>query len=106
TAAQYSIGLVTVLFNNNKFLNVQRQQNDWFGGRQIGSDLRNPDFVRYAESFGVHAMRVKSPAELTTAIRAALERNLPALIEVPCGDMATPWPHIIKPSVREGSAEA
>ena len=99
TAAQYGIGLVTVLFNNNKFLNVQRQQNDWFGGRQIGSDLRNPDFVRYAESFGIRAMRVAEPQQLKGAIRSALELNAPVLIEVPCGDMATPWPHIIKPAV-------
>lgn len=99
TAAQYSIGLVTVLFNNDKFQNVQRQQNEWFGGRQIGSDLRNPDFVRFAESFGVHAERVSDPDKLEPAIRAALERNVPVLLEVPVGDMPTPWRHIIKPPV-------
>ncbi len=97
TAMQYNIALVTVLFNNNKFQNVQRQQNDWFGGRHIGSDLRNPDFVKYAESFGMRAQRVNSPQQLGPAIRAALETNAPALIEVPCEDMSTPWRHIIKP---------
>jgi acetolactate synthase I/II/III large subunit len=99
TAAQYGIALVTVLFNNNKFQNVQRQQKEWFGGRLIGSDLRNPDFVQYGNSFGVHTSRVTGPAELTTTIRAALERNAPALIEVPVGDMASPWPFIIRPPV-------
>ena len=99
TAAQYNLPRVTVLFNNNRFLNVQRQQNDWFGGRRIGSDLKNPDFIRYAESFGIHAQRVATPEALVTAIRAGLERNAPALIEVPCGDMTTPWPHIILPPV-------
>ncbi len=97
TAAQYGIALVTVLFNNNKFQNVQRQQNDWFGGRHIGSDLRNPDFLKFADSFGIDAVRVHTPEQLTAAIRAALGKNAPALIEVPCGDMVTPWPHIIKP---------
>jgi len=106
TAAQYNIPLVTVLFNNNRFLNVQRQQNDWFGGRRIGSDLKNPDFIRYAESFGIHAQRVATPEALVTAIRAGLERNAPALIEVPCGDMTTPWPHIILPPVGGGAAVA
>jgi acetolactate synthase-1/2/3 large subunit len=99
TAAQYGIALVTVLFNNGKFQNVQRQQREWFGGRVIGSDLRNPDFVRYGESFGVRSTRVKDPAALEIAIRAALERNAPELIEVECGDMASPWQHIIKPPV-------
>lgn len=99
TAAQYGIGLVTVLFNNNKFQNVQRQQTDWFGGRHIGSDLRNPDFVRFAESFGIRAMRVREPAALQRAIAEGIEANAPVLIEVPCEDMATPWRHIIKPPV-------
>ena len=97
TAAQYGIGLVTVLFNNNKFQNVQRQQKEWFDGRVIGSDLRNPDFVKYGESFGVRSVRVETPEKLQGAILAALERDSPALIEVPVADMASPWGHIIKP---------
>ena len=44
-----------------KFQNVQRQQKEWFGGRVIGSDLRNPDFVKYAESFGIRGVRVDGP---------------------------------------------
>lgn len=96
TAAQYNIGLVTVLFNNNKFQNVQRQQKDWFGGRLIGSDLKNPDFVKFAESFGIRATRLSTPAALKTEIAACLDRNEPALIEVNAGDMASPWPFIIR----------
>ncbi len=99
TAAQYGIGLVTVVFNGNKFQNVQRQQEEWFGGRVIGSDLRNPDFVKYGESFSVRSMRVETPEKLKKAIKAALELDEPVLIEVPVGDMASPWPHIIKPPV-------
>ncbi len=64
TAAQYGIALVTVLFNNAKFQNVQRQQKEWFGGRLIGSDLRNPDFVKYGESFGIRSVRVDGPEAL------------------------------------------
>lgn len=101
TAAQHGIALVTVLFNNDKFQNVQRQQKEWFGGRLIASDLRNPDFCKFAESFGIRAERVTSPEALRAALVAALDRNAPALIEVPCGDMASPWPFIIRPPVFE-----
>ena len=104
TAAQYGIGLVTVLFNNGKFQNVQRQQREWFGGRLIGSDLRNPDFVRYGESFGIRSIRLDGPVALEAELRAAFDRNEPALIEVQCGDMASPWPHIIKPPVTAAPA--
>jgi acetolactate synthase-1/2/3 large subunit len=103
TAAQYGIALVTVVFNNGQFQNVQRQQKEWFGGRVIGSDLRNPDFVRYGESFGVRSLRASSPEDLEAAIRDALELDRPVLIEVPCGDMASPWRHIIKPPIGAGS---
>ncbi len=96
TAAQYNIGLVTVLFNNNKFQNVQRQQKEWFGGRIIGSDLKNPDFVEYGESFGIRSSRVDAPAGLRAELDKCLARNEPALIEVPVGDMASPWPFIIR----------
>lgn len=99
TAAAYNLPLVTVLFNNNKFQNVQRQQKEWFGGRLIASDLKNPDFVKFAESFGIRAERVDRPDALEAAVKAALERRAPCLIEVPTGDMASPWPFIIRPPV-------
>ncbi len=96
TAAQYNLDLVTVLFNNNKFQNVQRQQKQWFGGRIIGSDLRNPDFVKYGESFGIRSSRVDSPGRLRDEIERCLAQRGPALIEVPVDDMASPWPFIIR----------
>ena len=96
TAAKYGIGLVTVLFNNNKFQNVQRQQREWFGGRIIGSDLKNPDFVAYGESFGIRSSRVESPEALRKELGRYLARDEPGLIEVPVGDMASPWKFIIR----------
>ncbi len=95
-AVQYGIGLVAVVFNNNKFQNVQRQQKEWFGGRLIGSDLHNPDFVRLGESFGLRSARAETPDALRKALGRCLERDEPALIEVPVGDMASPWPFIMR----------
>jgi acetolactate synthase-1/2/3 large subunit len=48
TAVHYGLNLVTIVFNNGMFGNVQRHQDEWFAGRRIGSDLTNPDFVRLA----------------------------------------------------------
>ncbi|WP_138379561.1 thiamine pyrophosphate-dependent enzyme [Luteithermobacter gelatinilyticus] len=101
TAVQYNIGLVTIVFNNNKFGNVQRQQKEWFGGRLIASDLHNPDFVKFAESFGAAAYRTNSPEGLREFIRKGLDHNGPTLIEVHVEeDMATPWEFILTPPVR------
>lgn len=87
TAVQHGIGLVTVLFNNNQYGNVQQMQRSLYGGRVIASDLVNPDFVRFAESFGARGVRVSSPRELAPALDTALATSGPTLIEVPVGDM-------------------
>jgi len=100
TAVQYNIALKTIVFNSNSFTNVQRQQRDWFGNRLIASDLRNPDFVRLAESFGAAGYRARSPEELRPVLKHALQEPGPAIIEVPVKDMATPWEFIILPRVR------
>ena len=96
TAAQYEIALVTIVFNNNSFANVLRDQQLQFGGRTLGSRLDNPDFVRLAESFGVAARRVKEPHELQRVLEAELAAARPALIEVPleAGVEQSPWPLI------------
>ncbi len=100
TAAQFNIGLVSIVFNNNKYQNVQRQQKEWFGGRLIYSDLQNPDFVSLAESFGIKGQRTDSPEGLRTLLKDALNRNEPCLIEVSVGDMAAPWKFIIREPAR------
>jgi uncharacterized protein (DUF2237 family) len=47
------------------------QQED-YGNRVIASDLANPDFVKFGESFGAAAERVRSPEELRGATPARL----------------------------------
>jgi acetolactate synthase I/II/III large subunit len=106
TAVQYQIGLKTIVFNSNSFANVQRQQREWFGNRLIGSDLRNPDFVALADAFGAASYRAKTPGELRRVLERTLGESGPVLIEVPVGDMATPWKHILFPplSAAKGAA--
>jgi acetolactate synthase-1/2/3 large subunit len=87
TAVQHRIPLVTVLFNNNQFGNVQQMQRTLYGGRIIASDLVNPDFVGFAESFGVRSARARAPEELRPLLERALASGEPALLEVQVGDM-------------------
>jgi acetolactate synthase-1/2/3 large subunit len=87
TAVQHELGLVTIVFNNNQYGNVQVMQRELYGGRIIASDLRNPDFPRLAEAFGAAAYRATSPSALDDALARAIKDGVPALIEVPVGDM-------------------
>ncbi|MCY4530230.1 MAG: thiamine pyrophosphate-binding protein [Chloroflexi bacterium] len=89
TAVKYGINVVTVLFRNDSYGNVARDLDDAFGGA-YGTDLHNPDFVKFAESFGAVGMRADDPLELETLIPLALEREAPVIIDVPFGEMPIP----------------
>ena len=87
TAVQHRIGLITILFNNNQYGNVQQMQRNLYNNRVIATDLHNPDFVKLADSFGAQALRATTPAELSHAIKLGKQTDLPTLIEVPVGNL-------------------
>jgi acetolactate synthase-1/2/3 large subunit len=96
TAVQFKIGVVTLVFNNESYGNVRRDQRQRFDGRVVASDLVNPDFVKLAESFGISAARVTSPDHFRPALEKAVADGGPYLIvvEVPRDSEATPWTFI------------
>ena len=101
TAVQYQLPLVSIVFNDRRFTNVQRQQKEWFGGRVLCSDLHNPDFVKLAEAFGAMGERIRTPAELPAALERAFAANAPAIIEVDLEDFfPSPWRYILMPQNR------
>jgi acetolactate synthase-1/2/3 large subunit len=100
TAMRHRIPLVAIVFVDGAFGNVRRIQQEQFGNRLIACDLTNPDFVKFAESFGAAGYRARSPDELRRALREAIARREPALIEVPVGAMPSPWEFIHMPRVR------
>ena len=75
TAAQYDLAVVTVLFNNNAYGNVLRDQQLRYGGSVIGAELRNPDFGALAASYGIAARHADTPDELDAAVASALGRR-------------------------------
>ena len=97
SAVQHQIALVTIIFNNNAYGNVRRDQINLYDGNDYGSELRNPDFVKLAESFGALAFRAKTPGELKKTLEKALAESGPVVIEVPCerGSETSPWKFIM-----------
>ncbi|MDP9472766.1 MAG: thiamine pyrophosphate-binding protein [Chloroflexota bacterium] len=91
TMARHQIGAVAVVFDDGAYGNVQRIQREQFNGRTIASDLRNPDFVKLAEVFGVTGRRAETPEALRTQLREAIRADEPTLIHVPVGPMPNPW---------------
>lgn len=100
TAVQHKINTVTLIFNDGAYGNVQRMQKLNYGNRVIASELRNPDFVKLAESFGAQGLRAHNPDELRQAIRRGFAADVPTVIEIPVGEMPSPWPVSMLPRVR------
>jgi acetolactate synthase-1/2/3 large subunit len=100
TAIRQRIPLTAIVFTDGYFGNVRRIQEELFGNRLIACDLANPDFVKYAESFGAAGRRARTPEDLRRALRESFRRREPTLIEVPVGPMPSPWEFIHMPKVR------
>ena len=91
TAVQYGINAVVVVFNDNAYGNVLRDQRNRFTGRTIGAELHNPDFMKLADAYGVNGVRAETPEGLEVALRQCIAHDGPSLIEVPVGPMPTPF---------------
>ena len=89
TAVQYGINVTTIVFRNDSYGNVARDLDEMFGGT-YGTDLHNPDFVKFAESFGAVGMRADEPMDLPGLIPQALALDAPVVIDVPFGDLPIP----------------
>jgi acetolactate synthase-1/2/3 large subunit len=100
TAVHHNIPLTTVIFNDHAFGNVRRLQMDNYDSRLIASDLSSPDFVSLAESFGAQGLLATSPNQLRTAIETAMLHDGPSIIEVPVGELPSPWDFVLMPKSR------
>ena len=91
TAVQQGLGVVAVVFEDGAYGNVKRMQEDLYGGRVIASELRNPDFVKLAESFDADGVRVETPDALRDAVAAAWGRRIPTVVSVSVGRFPDPF---------------
>jgi acetolactate synthase-1/2/3 large subunit len=87
TAVQERLGLPIVIFNDSTYSAVKEEQANSRGARFIGVDLVNPDYVDLAKAYRIPGVRAHSPEELEREIGAALQRDLPTIIDVPI----EPW---------------
>ncbi len=105
TAVAHGIDVVAIVMNDGAFGNVKRIQQTAYGGRMIGVELHNPDFVALARSFGMRGARAETPDQLRSALREAFAGPGPALIEIPVGELPSIW-GLIKRPPSQGVAKA
>lgn len=82
TAVQENLPLAIIVFNNHAHQMIKDQQTRNYGGRYIGVELKQPDFVELARVFGLAGFRVDSADQMKLALEAALAGGKPALLDV------------------------
>jgi acetolactate synthase-1/2/3 large subunit len=82
TAMQFGLKVIVILVNNAMFGTIRMHQELTYPGRVVATELRNPDFAAYAQSFGVPGTVVRRTEDFTPAFADALLHDGPSLIEV------------------------
>jgi len=82
TAVENKANIPIVLCNNGGFGILRHIQRQDFGERYIAVDLRNPDFVKLAESFGAEGLIVESPDQIGSSLREAFQADRPTILEL------------------------
>jgi acetolactate synthase-1/2/3 large subunit len=80
--AQWHVGVKIVLLDNNYLGMVRQWQQLFFERRYSSVELKNPDFVKIAEGFGVPGRVIERPEDLPGAIAAMLAHDGPYLLHV------------------------
>lgn len=90
TCVKNHIPVIYVIFNNSEFNVIKKFLLNNFGEHAF-MDIKNPDYVRYAEACGAKGWQVKNGAEFEAAFAEALNLNQPCIIDaVIDGDIYPP----------------
>ena len=90
TCVKNNIPVIYVIFNNSEFNVIKKFLLTNFG-EQAYMDIKNPDYVKYAESCGAKGWQVRNAAEFEAAFTEALKLNKPCIIDaVIDGDIYPP----------------
>jgi acetolactate synthase-1/2/3 large subunit len=82
TAQRLKVPFVILIWNDNGYGLIEWKQLQTYG-RCSNVRFTNPDFVKYAESFGARGYRVEKAADLLPILRRALADNTVSIIDCP-----------------------
>ncbi|MDO8691897.1 MAG: acetolactate synthase large subunit [Dehalococcoidia bacterium] len=81
TAKRIGTPFVTVVWVDGAYGLIEWKQQNAFG-RSFGVSFGNPDFVTYAQAFGLPGFRVERASDFLPTLRRALDLPEPSVIEV------------------------
>ncbi len=82
TALRINTPIIILIWNDSKYGLIEWHQMRNFG-RSSHIDFNNPDFVKYAESFGAKGYRIESTEQLLPTLQQAIADNTVVIIDCP-----------------------
>jgi acetolactate synthase-1/2/3 large subunit len=82
TAVRLELHIVVVILRDNGYGMIKWKQSQ-VGFADFGLDFGNPDFVKYAESYGAHGHRIDATGDLLPTLEKCLTAPGVHLVEVP-----------------------
>jgi acetolactate synthase I/II/III large subunit len=82
TAVQYGAKVKTFISNNGSYATIRMHQEIAYKGRVHGTELKNPDFAKWAESFGALGLTISSIEEAAGMVERALAHDGPVVVDV------------------------
>lgn len=104
TAVKYELNIVILVFNNDSYGASEWHQTYDYKGRSIGTRLLNPDFPKFASSFGAIGLRT-TPEMLGDALEEALGEQRPVVLEVAVPNWMPPF-HLVGHGSDQGMERA
>lgn len=81
TAKRLGLGFTMIVFNDNNYGLITWKQ-EAHSGRVFGTNISNPDFKKYGESFGIKAYTARNKVELEKFLKEAINGEELSLVEV------------------------
>ena len=72
TVDTYDVAVKVIILNNHYLGMVRQWQEIFYNRRYSGTPLKNPDFVKVAEGYGIKGIRIKKPSEIKSAVKEIL----------------------------------
>ena len=82
TCVREDIPVVIVVFENQQWGAERRNQLDFFEGRCVATDLKNPSFAEIARAMGASGVAVGHADQVGDALRAAVASGTPTVLEL------------------------
>jgi len=81
TAKRMKVPFTIVIVNDNDYGLISWKQNS-HRGRAVGTKLGNPDFVKYAESFGIKGYKPERSEDVFKILKKAIDSNELCLVVI------------------------